>query len=181
MSRAWAKHPFLVDVGSLQAGQGGRRRVEVTGTLAGLELGSSAVAVAEDEPIVFTGVLEAVHEGILVSGTVRCRWRGTCRRCLEPASGELVVAVRELCVEHGDEETTYALDHEELDLEPIVHDACILELPLAPLCREECLGLCPVCGANRNNDPCGCDASGGDPRWSALRLLAGGDDSSVAG
>lgn len=181
MSRPRAGHPFLVGVGSILASPGSRRRVEVAGSLPGLELETSAVAVVEEEPITFAGLLEAVHEGILVTGTVRCHWRGTCRRCLEPASGELSVAVRELCVERGDEETTYALGHEQLDLEPIVHDACILELPLAPLCREGCLGLCPACGANRNDDPCGCDASRGDPRWSALRLLAGGDDSSVAG
>lgn len=180
MSRR-ADRPFLVDVGALQANPGSRRRLEVEGTLSGLELETSAVRVAEDVPIRFEGVFEAVHEGILVTGTVRFRWRGTCRRCLEPAEGERSVEVRELYVEHGDEETTYALGHEVLDLEPLVHDACILDLPLAPLCREDCLGLCPACGANRNTDPCGCDTGGGDPRWSALRLVAGGDDPSVAG
>ncbi len=181
MTRTRDAHPFLVDVGWLQANRGSRRQVALDGALEGLELETSAVAVAGDEPVRFEGVLESLHEGILVTGTVRGRWRASCRRCLEPAEGELVVDVRELCVEEGDDETTYGLGHEQLDLEPIVHDACILSLPLAPLCREECLGLCPVCGANRNSDPCGCDASGGDPRWSALRLLAGGDDPSVQG
>lgn len=180
MTPRWLRHPFLVDVGALQANPGTRRKVELEGTLGGLELETSAVAIAEDEPVRFDGVLESVHDGILVTGVVRTRWHGLCRRCLEPAEGELAVEVRELCVEHGDEETTYALGHEELDLEPIVHDACILELPLAPLCSEECLGLCPECGANRNVEPCAC-AAASDPRWSALRLLAGGDDSSVAG
>ena len=180
MTRHRLRSPFVVDVGALQANPGTRRAVELEGTLAGLGLETSAVAVAEDEPVRFAGVLEAVHDGILVTGTVRTRWHGRCRRCLEPAEGELVVEVRELCVEHGDDETTYALGHEELDLEPIVHDACILELPLAPLCSEECLGLCPECGANRNTEPCGC-AAVSDPRWSALRLLADGGDPSVTG
>ena len=181
MSRRRAAHPFVVEVGALQASPGSRRQVEVDGRIGGLELETAAVAVAEDEPIRFRGVLEAVHDGILVTGTVRGPWRGTCRRCLELAEGELEVPVRELCVEHGDEETTYALGHEELDLEPIIHDACILALPLAPLCQEGCLGLCPACGANRNIDPCGCEADGRDPRWSALRLLADREDPSVAG
>jgi len=167
--------PFLVEVGALQANPGSRRQIELAGALSGLELESVAVRVAEDSPVEFAGVLEAVHEGILVTGTLKARWRGVCRRCLEPAEGELRVDVRELCVEHGDQETTYALGHDELDLEPIVHDACILDLPLAPLCKEGCLGLCPECGANRNVEPCGC-AARTDPRWAGLRLLSGGGE-----
>lgn len=180
MSRHHDEHPFTVDVGALQRNPGTRRRIELDGAIAELALSTSGVAVADGEPVRFDGVLEAVHEGILVTGTVHARWNGACRRCLERAEGELVVAVRELCVEHGDDETTYALGHEELDLEPIVHDACILELPLAPLCSEECLGLCPECGANRNVEPCGCEAAT-DPRWARLLLLAGGDDPSGLG
>jgi len=179
VTRHRVAHPFSVEIGAFQRSPGSRRRVELEGRLSGLELPTSAVAVAEDEPVRFEGVLEAVHDGILVTGTVRAHWRGACRRCLEQAEGDLVVPVRELCVEHGDEETTYPLGHEELDLEPIVHDACILALPLAPLCSEECLGLCPECGANRNVEPCRC-AAAPDPRWAALRPLSGGDDPSGA-
>jgi uncharacterized protein len=170
---------FLVELGALSA-PGTRRAVVLEGTIAGLELETARVGVPEDELVRFVGVLEAVHDGILVTGTVEAHWRASCRRCLEPAEGILSAEVCELCVEHGDEETTYHLGHEQLDVEPIAHDACILALPLAPLCRPDCLGLCPQCGANRNCEPCGCTVAP-DPRWSALRLLVGGDDSSVAG
>jgi uncharacterized protein len=105
-----------------------------------------------------------------VTGTVTARYVGECRRCLEPARGTIAVEVRELCAESGDGETAYALSPKTLDLEPIVHDACILELPLAPLCREGCAGLCPQCGANRNTERCDCRALR-DPRFAALSLL----------
>jgi len=57
-----------------------------------------------------------------------------------------------------------------LDLEPLAHDACILELPLAPLCGPDCLGLCPECGANRNHETCTCTEKT-DPRWAGLAGL----------
>ncbi len=83
--------------------------------------------------------------------------------------------MRELCVDEPDEEeTTYRLNGDLLDLAPLVHDACILELPLAPLCSAECLGICPDCGANRNVEACAC-AAPVDPRWGALAVLGEGE------
>ena len=68
------------------------------------------------------------------------------------------------------DEDAYPLVDDELDLEPLVRDAVLLELPLAPLCREDCAGLCPQCGANRNEGACGC-AAPRDPRWATLDVL----------
>jgi uncharacterized protein len=81
-----------------------------------------------------------------------------------------VATVRELCSEGADPELGYAMTADRLDLEPIAHDACILELPLAPLCRPDCLGLCPSCGVNRNHETCTCTEKA-DPRWAALSGL----------
>jgi uncharacterized protein len=97
-------------------------------------------------------------------------WAGECRRCLAPASGVLELPVRELYTEDGDGDETYPLADDEVDLEPLVRDAVLLELPRAPLCRPNCLGLCPTCGANRNEEACGCEAPR-DPRWGALDVL----------
>ncbi len=160
----------MTAVGELRRQSGRRREVELEGPIEDLEV--QGQRVDRDPPVRFSGVLESVHEGILVTGVVRARWTGTCRRCLSPAHGEIEVEVRELCVEHGDEETTYPLQGDWLDLEPIVHDACILELPLAPLCQPGCLGLCPTCGADRNREPCTC-APVSDPRWAGLAGWSG--------
>jgi uncharacterized protein len=110
-----------------------------------------------DEALVsFAGTVASTGGGVIVEGTVRAPYEGECRRCLEAASGELEIAVREVCLDESDPELGYGVEPDWLDLEPIVHDACILELPLAPLCREDCQGLCPECGVNRNNQSCSC-------------------------
>ena len=70
-----------------------------------------------------------------------------------------------------EDEETYPLRGELLDLQPLIRDALLLELPLAPLCSEDCQGLCPTCGADLNDGPCDCDHAPSDPRWAALDLL----------
>jgi len=136
-------------------------------------------------------VLSMLDGGIEVSGHVTAPWSGECRRCLRPVSGELSVGVRELYRpgtpsgrsgeavagtagnrSAGDEDT-YVLTGEALDLRPMARDALLLELPLAPLCRPDCAGLCPTCGADRNEEACTCAPDAGDPRWAGLDALGG--------
>lgn len=159
---------FVVPVAELLRQPGSRRHVVHAAPIEDLAVSGSRVPAGVD--VAVDVVLESVHDGILVTGTIGSSWEGACRRCLEPAHGELSVEVRELCVLDGDEETTYPLDVDRLDLEPIAHDACILALPLAPLCREGCLGLCPECGANRNVERCACPPSP-EIRWGMLSLV----------
>jgi uncharacterized protein len=66
---------------------------------------------------------------------------------------------------------TYPLEHDHVDLALPIRDAVLLELPIAPLCRADCAGLCPVCGRDNNDDPCSCDQTTPDPRWAALSQL----------
>ncbi len=164
--------PFVLNVRSLRARPGTRQEVNLEGTLPGMFV--SSARVPDDAAVRFDGYVESTLGGVTVAGEVTGPWTGVCRRCLEEASGELVAQVRELCRDPreaaGEEDEPYPVGHDELDLQPIVRDACILELPLAPLCSDSCLGLCPTCGANRNRDECSCDVST-DPRWSALAGL----------
>ena len=69
------------------------------------------------------------------------------------------------------EEETYPLVDDQIDLEQPLRDLVVPDLPIVPLCDPDCLGLCPSCGANRNEGHCGCDATLPDPRWDALRNL----------
>lgn len=171
---------FLVEVATLLRQPGSRREVVLDGLIEDLAISTSRVP--EGAFLHLEVVLEAVFEGILVSGSIDSRWEGTCRRCLEVASGPLHADVRELYVAVPDEEeTTYPLARGELDLSLLAHDACILELPLAPLCREDCSGLCPFCGANRNLEHCSCEPAPTGP-FAALALLqANGDGEGRAG
>ena len=82
--------------------------------------------------------------GIDVVGTVSAPWVGLCRRCATPVSGQLSVGVRERFVDPPmAEDEFYPIVDDTIDLGPLVRDAIVLELPTAPLCREDCAGLCP--------------------------------------
>ena len=142
---------------------------ERAGRLAGLAI--TGVEVPGDTDVLVDADLAWAQEDVVVTATVRARWESTCRRCLEPASGEIVARVREVYEPGSDGEETYRLDGTKVDLVPLVRDAVLLHLPPAPLCREECRGLCPRCGANLNEGECGCDPSPPDARWAALDAL----------
>jgi uncharacterized protein len=119
-------------------------------------------------------ILEVAVGGIAVTGEVRGPWWGECRRCLRRVEGTVAADVRELYRPAGsdeDEEETYLLGLDHLDLRPLARDAILLELPLAPLCRPDCAGLCPVCGTDRNEALCDCDTAPRDVRWAALDVL----------
>lgn len=166
-------HRFVVHVARLRRAAGTRSHEVRRGPIDDLSCSGSAVPPGAD--VVVDVTLEAVLGAVAVTGRVRAPWTGECRRCLAPASGTLDVGVRELYAEGGDPEETYPLAHDELDLEPLARDAVLLELPQVPLCGPDCRGLCPTCGADRNEEPCTC-AEPGDPRWAALDVLRVPDD-----
>ena len=130
-----------------------------------------AAEVKADEPVMIDVMLERVPEGIVVRGTVAATWSAACSRCLEPVGGEISVHVDEMFELQPLEGETYKLDEDVIDLEPLVRDALLLEMPLAPLHDPNCAGLCPTCGVNRNLTHCECVTKEIDPRWAALRSL----------
>jgi len=168
MTRAGRGGPFVIHVSVLRKHPGTRRQVVVSGPISDLDVSNSRVEPGS--AVDLDVVLESVLGGIVVTGTVSASWQGECGRCLEPATGRLVAQVREVYTDQADPELEYAMTDDWLDLEPLAHDACILELPLAPLCGPDCLGLCPECGANRNYESCTCTDKT-DPRWAGLAGL----------
>jgi uncharacterized protein len=148
---------------------GNRRQEHRSGPIPGLRVSGSAVPPGAAVDV--DAVLESVHGGVVVTADIRAPWAGECRRCLRPVGGTLETHVRELYEEHSDGEETYPLSGDQLDLAPLARDAVLLELPQAPLCTEDCLGLCPECGANRNEGDCGHVLVRMDPRWAALDAL----------
>ena len=119
---------------------------------------------------------EAVTEGVYVSGTVSAPLRGECARCLEELTDELTVEIGELFA-YPDSATDETTDEDELprvvdehvDVEQTVRDAVVLALPLAPLCTDDCPGLCPDCGGRRADLGPDHGHETLDPRWAALR------------
>jgi uncharacterized protein len=135
---------------------------------------------------------EAVSEGVLATGTATMPLAGECARCLAPVTSSVTVGFQELYLyaegrhdkhdkydeqEEQDAGELYHLDGDLLDLEPAFRDAVVLALPMSPLCREDCLGLCAECGVPL------ADAGPGhrhdaavDPRWAALRQFGDTED-----
>jgi len=169
---------LVAPVASLRRDPASRLRVDAV--IEAHDLAVSGSRVPDGSPVSVDLVLESVHDGILVTGSIAASWEGACRRCLETASGRIEAQLTELCVEDADDETTYPLGGDEVDLAKIVHDACILNLPLAPLCGEGCRGLCPECGVNRNVETCSCDVRRGG-RPAPLSTVADGGETNPAG
>ena len=141
--------------------------------------GRAETDVDPDALVAVDVLLQSFSGGLRAKGRVSAPWFGICRRCSVPVQGVALVEVDERFVDNrevGDEEA-YLIEHDFVDLAPLVHDAILLELPLAPLCRDDCRGLCPFCGIDRNETSCQCEAPV-DPRWATLDGLSFADETS---
>jgi uncharacterized protein len=134
------------------------------------------LAVPPGSPVDLELRLESVSEGVYVSGTASAHLEGECSRCLDELAEVLEVRIEELFA-YPDSVTDETTDSDEIprvvdervDLEQTVRDAIVLELPLAPLCRDDCPGLCPECGGRRADLGPDHRHETLDPRWAALR------------
>lgn len=160
-----------------------------TGTSRMIEL-AEPFAIADDAVSLVAPVAGRLrfvrdHAGILVQGPLTTEVAMECARCLAPmratVSFELVEHFRPTIqlpegpaiLRDPDEEDEPATDidaHHVLDLSAVIEQNILLNIPLHPLCRPDCRGLCQTCGADLNEGPCGCQAER-DPRWDALRAL----------
>ncbi len=136
-------HPLVFDTRGL--GPGAVLRHTRTAP-APADLAVELAGIPEGSELALDVQLEGVAEGVLVTVTVQAPLAGECARCLEPVSSTTRVWFRELFGYEASEEGGYLLDGDLLDLEPALRDALVLELPLAPLCAEDCAGLCVECG-----------------------------------
>lgn len=171
------RSPYVLDVLELGRQPGAMKEIRVTAP-APAELGSDVISVPQDSDVDLDLRLEAVVEGVLVTGTALAEVRGECSRCLEPIEGKQSFELQELYFHPGnavDEDESLVVD-EAVDLEEALRDAVVLELPFTPLCDPDCLGLCPDCGFNLNEDPDHGHADKVDPRWGRLAQLDLGSD-----
>jgi len=163
-------------------GQRKELRTSVPPEVFGEEPWGPAVDAFEGE-IELDLILESVSGGVLVRGPLRATARGTCARCLTATTDEWEVEVTELhrsAAAAAEEEDGEVQDLDyllvdgdtQLELDQMVRDALVVGQPVRVLCRDDCAGLCPNCGADRNTEPCehGSDRLA-DPRWEALRSL----------
>lgn len=119
-------------------------------------------------------VARSTTDDVVVTGTVTVPWRADCRRCLAEVRGVAVAEFDEV-YRHDPDAEAEPIVADQIDLAPALRQTVLLEVPDAPLCRDGCAGICPVCGADRNTDPCDCDTTVRDERWAALDDLDLGD------
>src|SRR6187551_971557 len=169
--------PLVLDTRELGRRPGSQREVELS-VPAPAELGIEVLRVPEGSPVELDLRLEAVMEGVLVTGTANAGLDGECARCLEPISEEIEARFQELFVyvehqtPHDEDDEVSKLEGDLVDLEPLLRDAVVLALPFQPLCEDDCPGLCTECGARLADDPDHTHEEPIDPRWAALQNLA---------
>ena len=169
--------PLVLDTRELGRRPGSMHGVSRT-VPAPADLGIEVLRVPEGSQVDLDLRLEAVMEGVLVTGTALAGLEGECVRCLGPITDELEVDLQELYVyddrdhDPDEDDEVSMLQDDLLDLEPLLRDAVVLALPFQPLCQPDCPGLCPECGARLLDDPDHGHEEPVDPRWAALTGLA---------
>ena len=161
-----------VDVSDLLRRPGASERVRADASLEGLRV--PLAWVAEGEPLRADLLLEALVDGIHVTGVVAGDLTFECRRCLREVVQPLALPLDDVFLYPGeadDDGEVYRVEGEAIDLEPLIRDAVMLAMPLNPLCREECKGLCTTCGADLNETDCGHSQEPVDVRWTGLEQL----------
>jgi uncharacterized protein len=170
-----SRRPLVVGVADLVRHPGSRKPVNRTARFEHLAI--STASVPSDEDVAVDLVLESIANGIVAEGTVTVPWVGDCRRCLRELRGTTQAEVREIFDRHPVEGETYPFDGELVDLDPMVRDAVLLALPLAPLCGPDCRGPAPadfpatVEGEDVPSDGGEREEPARDPRWAALDQL----------
>lgn len=181
------RNPLVIDTHELGRRPGALQRLTRT-VDAPRDLGiQGVVGVPEGTPVELDLRLESVMEGVLVTGTARATAEGECVRCLEPVELELEADFQEMfsypdaddrgrpVAEPGDDaeddEDRLFVEDGLIDLEAVLRDAVVLALPMQPVCREDCPGLCAECGARLADDP-DHHHDAVDIRWAALQGLA---------
>ncbi|GGP47455.1 YceD family protein [Saccharothrix coeruleofusca] len=172
--------PWIIDTRDLGRRAGSSRAYRRTVPAAGLGL-RDVIAVPEGGSVELDLLLEAVVEGVLVTGTASTVVEGECSRCLEPLSAEVEVELTELYAypdsttdETTEEDEVSRITDDLIDLEPVVRDAIVLALPQVPLCSPDCQGLCVDCGGKLADLGPDHGHETIDPRWAALQERFGG-------
>jgi uncharacterized protein len=169
---------LVLDTHELGRRAGAMKQV-VTTVEAPEEIGIAVIGVPAGSPVELDLRLESAVEGVLVTGTAAVQLAGECVRCLVDISDEMEIDVQELFVYPESDATEDEASHlvgDLIDLEPLVRDAVVLDLPFQPLCRDDCQGLCIECGADLNQEPDHHHEAAVDPRWEILTSLDGSGD-----
>ena len=171
-----------INISAIREQKGAQLAVEGVSPAPSLEAAGGAVVCS---PVQVSGSVTNVGKGFLVKARLRCECELECTRCLvpfrttlEPELEEMYYPERLKGTQPEGEDVANWFSGDVLDLTEVIRENLQLALPMKRLCREDCKGLCPICGRNLNDGPCGCKQQERDPRWAPLEafFLNGGKD-----
>ena len=161
---------LLVSVRDL-IGKPGEMREKHLDIAAPTHYGEAVAVVPEGRELGIDLRLESVHEGIFVSGEVHTTAEAECVRCLEPLGVPVVADFQELFAFSSGDGYDYLVVDETIDLDQVVRDQVVLQLPFQPVCSDDCAGLDPETGEKRPEGWEPPKINDIDPRWAELEKL----------
>lgn len=159
---------MVVDLKKLFQSDNAREKLECSLDLSGVELGGAKPFCA---PVKVTAALKSFAGAIDLDAQVEYTLSMPCDRCAETVMRQYTKVFSHTLVRETQEDTDdfVTVPDERLDLEALVLEDLLLDMPGQYLCKEDCKGLCPICGQNWNEGTCRCGAPEVDPRLEALR------------
>ena len=161
--------PLLINIIEMTRRAGTLKNIEITIPVSTFDFADKRLDDATEIEIALQ--LESINGGIIVQGTVAGQSQLLCGRCLRTIEYANVASIDELYQRVPDNPDAYPIEGESLDLQPMVREMVLLSLPDTPLCKADCPGLCPQCGADLQSAPCGCQAQRFGERWAILDQL----------
>ena len=161
--------PLLINIIEMTRRAGTLKDIEITIPVSTFDFADKRLN--DETEIEIALQLESINGGIIVQGTVTGQSQLLCGRCLRNIEFANVASIDELYQRVPDNPDAYPIEGESLDLQPMVREMVLLSLPDTPLCKADCPGLCPQCGADLQSAPCDCQAQRFDERWAILDQL----------
>lgn len=160
--------PLVVNAVELLRRPGSTKDIDVVVSSEDFEFNDSRI---DDQPVHVRLHLEALSDGIAVSGVATGHWHGECKRCLSSVHESADIEIDELYQVTVTDPDAFPIDADQLMLLPMVRENILIAVPQFLLCRPDCKGLCPQCGVDLNVGTCSCEAPGTDDRWAVLEDL----------
>lgn len=154
-----------------------QKSVEIKEQLNMRELILSRDDIVEAKPVEVRLQAEPTMDTLWISGNCSTAVEFVCSRCLCDFKQALEIPFKEAfsdkqeIVDADEEEITHMVTKDQINLLPFVEETVMLGFPFIPLCKDDCLGLCPMCGQNKNEQPCECKEDKTDPRLEGLKAF----------
>ncbi|KUO79095.1 MAG: hypothetical protein APF81_09365 [Desulfosporosinus sp. BRH_c37] len=160
-----------VNVAQVRYSEGESVLFELVGEFSSFDLGTEALSF--EAPVHVQLQVNKTNRAMLVYGNIQTELKVTCGRCLETYTYPFICSFQDEWVFRAQAtedqlETALLLDKDEVDIKERIFEQIMLALPMKFICSPECQGLCPICGANRNLNPCHCGEDDINPRFAKL-------------